>query len=94
MFFQAEGSSLIHIDPEQRKIAYNPKFEELYAPQVGPANVFKPETQKMTKNTFTGKAHTKQQMNKAKRQSKQTHTFLPSFPIKAIAPTIVCGSFP
>eukprot|EP00043_Microstomoeca_roanoka_P018191 m.193333 g.193333 ORF g.193333 m.193333 type:complete len:554 (+) comp16779_c8_seq2:134-1795(+) len=51
---RATDSSLIHINPAQREIAYNPKYEELFAPQVGPANIFKSPSQSMVKNTFTG----------------------------------------
>ncbi|EGD82810.1 pre-mRNA-processing factor 17 [Salpingoeca rosetta] len=51
---RAADSSLIHIHPDKKEIAYNPKYDELYAPQVGPANVFKSPGQQMKKNTFTG----------------------------------------
>lgn len=39
---------------------FNPKFEELFAPQVGPENPFKTQQQKATRNMLSGyveKAH-------------------------------------
>lgn len=31
---QPTHTALMHISPEQREVAYNPKYEELYAPEV------------------------------------------------------------
>lgn len=39
---------------------HNPKFEELFAPEVGPENPFKTQQQRALKNTLAGyveKAH-------------------------------------
>ena len=47
-------------DPKSKEIMYNPKFEELYAPEVGPENPFRTNQQKAVKNTLAGyveKAH-------------------------------------
>ncbi|XP_042911145.1 pre-mRNA-processing factor 17 isoform X1 [Parasteatoda tepidariorum] len=42
------------IDPTNRVLTYNPKFEELYAPVAGPENPFKTQQQKADKNTLSG----------------------------------------
>lgn len=49
-----------HIDPQSKELAYNPKYEELYAPVQGPENPFKTNQQKAHKNMLSGyveKAH-------------------------------------
>lgn len=49
-----------HIDSTTKELAFNPKFHELFAPEVGPENPFKTEQQKAPKNTLSGyveKAH-------------------------------------
>ena len=33
---QVDSSGIRHIDPTTKEVKYNPKFEELYAPQVSP----------------------------------------------------------
>jgi pre-mRNA-processing factor 17 len=41
-------------------LVFNPKFHELFAPEVGPENPFKTQQQKAEKNTLAGyveKAH-------------------------------------
>ena len=43
-----------HLDPSVKEVKYNPKYEDLYAPEVGPANPFKSDQQKGPKNTITG----------------------------------------
>lgn len=48
------------IDPKEKELIYNPKYEELFAPVQGPDNPFLSEQQKAPKNTATGfieKAH-------------------------------------
>ncbi|GBN30253.1 Pre-mRNA-processing factor 17, partial [Araneus ventricosus] len=42
------------VDPLNRTISYNPKYEELYAPVAGPENPFKTQQQKADKNTLAG----------------------------------------
>ncbi|CAK5009775.1 unnamed protein product [Meloidogyne enterolobii] len=42
------------IDPKTKELYYNPKYEELFMPDVGPSNPFKSEHQKAPKNTLTG----------------------------------------
>lgn len=49
-----------HIDPLSKELAYNPKYEELFAPVKGPEHPFKTGQQKAHKNTLSGyveKAH-------------------------------------
>jgi hypothetical protein len=49
-----------HIDVAAKEINYNPKFDELFAPAVGPENPFKTDLQKAHKNILSGfveKAH-------------------------------------
>ena len=43
-----------HLDPTTKEIKYNPKYEELYAPVVGPNNPFQTEQEAAVKNTLTG----------------------------------------
>ncbi|CAH1799522.1 unnamed protein product [Owenia fusiformis] len=43
-----------HIDSTTKELAYNPTFDQLYAPEVGPTNPFKTEQQKARKNMLTG----------------------------------------
>ncbi|KAF7634599.1 hypothetical protein Mgra_00006048 [Meloidogyne graminicola] len=42
------------VDPKTKELYYNPKYEELFLPEVGPSNPFKSEHQKTPKNTLTG----------------------------------------
>lgn len=42
------------IDPNSKELLYNPKFENLFAPVVGPENPFKTQQQKALKNTLAG----------------------------------------
>ncbi|XP_065057544.1 pre-mRNA-processing factor 17-like [Rhopilema esculentum] len=42
------------IDPTSKQLSYNPKYEQLFAPVVGPENPFKSRQQKATKNTLSG----------------------------------------
>ncbi|CAG9763920.1 unnamed protein product [Ceutorhynchus assimilis] len=44
----------IHIHPDTVELQYNPKYEELFAPTVGPTNPFKPKHQEIEKNTLSG----------------------------------------
>ncbi|XP_063975726.1 pre-mRNA-processing factor 17 [Diachasmimorpha longicaudata] len=49
-----------HIDATAVEIKHNPKFEELFAPDVGPENPFRTQQQRATKNMLSGfveKAH-------------------------------------
>ncbi len=43
-----------HIDPKAKEIAYNPRYEDLFAPIVGPENPNKTDEEKAPKNTLTG----------------------------------------
>lgn len=45
---------IIHIHPDTNEVNYNPKYEELFAPMVGPENPFKTQQQSMNKNTLAG----------------------------------------
>jgi len=44
-----------HIDPGTKEVSYNPKYEDMFAPMIGPDHPFKTETQKADKNTLSGK---------------------------------------
>ena len=44
-----------HIAPDAKEVSYNPKYEEMFAPMVGPENPHKTETQKADKNMLSGK---------------------------------------
>eukprot|EP00096_Caligus_rogercresseyi_P011694 TRINITY_DN4696_c0_g1_i3.p1 TRINITY_DN4696_c0_g1~~TRINITY_DN4696_c0_g1_i3.p1 ORF type:complete len:579 (+),score=158.78 TRINITY_DN4696_c0_g1_i3:1685-3421(+) len=43
-----------HIDPSSTEIAYNPRYEDLFAPLPGPANPFKTQQEASHKNTWAG----------------------------------------
>lgn len=48
------------MDATAVEIKHNPKFEELFAPDVGPENPFRTQQQRATKNMLSGfveKAH-------------------------------------
>ncbi|XP_064473092.1 pre-mRNA-processing factor 17-like [Ornithodoros turicata] len=47
-------SSVIPVDPNSKMLEYNPKYESLYAPALGPENPFKTQQQKAVKNTLCG----------------------------------------
>lgn len=42
------------LDKNVKEVMYNPKFEELFAPEVGPLNPFKTQQQKAKKNILSG----------------------------------------
>lgn len=46
--------SKIHIAPDTKELQYNPKYEELFAPVLGPANPFKTKQQQIDKNVLSG----------------------------------------
>jgi pre-mRNA-processing factor 17 len=46
--------SLRHIDSVTKEVLYNPKYEELYAPEVGPENPFQTRQQRALKNMLSG----------------------------------------
>ena len=43
-----------HIDPTQKEIDYNPRYDELFAPVAGPAHPFKTQQEAATKNMLSG----------------------------------------
>lgn len=45
----------IHIHPDTKELLYNPKYEELFAPVVGPTNPFKTKQQEIERNMLSGK---------------------------------------
>ncbi|XP_077976899.1 pre-mRNA-processing factor 17-like [Glandiceps talaboti] len=45
-----------HIDPSKKEVMYNPQFDQMFAPQVGPVNPFKTTQQTAAKNTLAGYA--------------------------------------
>lgn len=44
----------IHIHPDTQELTYNPKYEELFAPILGPLNPFKTQQQQIEKNVLSG----------------------------------------
>lgn len=42
------------IDPAAQEVAYNPKYDELFAPVVGPENPFKSKQMQMKRNMLSG----------------------------------------
>ncbi|KAJ8963666.1 hypothetical protein NQ314_005457 [Rhamnusium bicolor] len=44
----------IHIHPDITELSYNPKYEELFAPVVGPMNPFKTQQQLIERNMLSG----------------------------------------
>lgn len=53
--FPTEGTTLERaINPDNKELVYNPKFEELFAPVHGPENPFLTAQQKASKNTVCG----------------------------------------
>ncbi|XP_057336411.1 pre-mRNA-processing factor 17-like [Microplitis mediator] len=49
-----------YIDSTMSVLHYNPRYEELFAPEVGPVNPFKTEQQRATKNILSGYVETAQ----------------------------------
>ncbi|XP_034939446.1 pre-mRNA-processing factor 17 [Chelonus insularis] len=43
-----------HVDPDVTELKFNPKYEELFAPSVGPENPFKTQQQRAPKNILSG----------------------------------------
>lgn len=43
-----------HIDPTATEVTHNPKYEELFGPEVGPENPFKTQQQRAVKNILSG----------------------------------------
>ena len=48
-------SDLVPIPPDAKEVKYNPKYEELFTPTVGPENPLKTQQAKADKNTSAGK---------------------------------------
>lgn len=46
--------SVLPVDPTKNYLNYNPKYDELYAPVIGPANPFKTQQQQAEKNSLAG----------------------------------------
>lgn len=46
--------SLRHIDSITKEVMYNPKYEELFAPEIGPENPFQTRQQRAHKNMLSG----------------------------------------
>lgn len=45
---------VVPVDPTANEVTYNPKFEELFAPDVGPENPFKTKQMKSERNMQSG----------------------------------------
>lgn len=56
--FQSSNEKIIPISRSTKEVMYNPKYEELFAPDVGPHNPFKTEQQKASKNILSGYVET------------------------------------
>jgi len=54
VLLNAAMDSRRHLDPSAAEVKYNPKYEELFAPSIGPSNPFKTNQQKAKKNTLAG----------------------------------------
>ncbi|XP_052241969.1 pre-mRNA-processing factor 17-like [Dreissena polymorpha] len=53
--FPTDGTGgLKHIDPKTKEVKYNPKYDELYAPQIGPSNPFTTQQAAAIRNTTAG----------------------------------------
>lgn len=42
------------VDPSAKEVSYNPRYEEMFSPQVGPLNPFKTRQQSASKNALAG----------------------------------------
>ncbi|VDP39865.1 unnamed protein product, partial [Soboliphyme baturini] len=51
---QPNAFAIRHVDLTKKELDFNPKFEELFAPVVGPDNPFKSEQCLLSKNILTG----------------------------------------
>ncbi|XP_060599989.1 pre-mRNA-processing factor 17-like [Ruditapes philippinarum] len=49
-----DTSGLRHLDPKIKEVKYNPKYDELYAPQIGPTNPYKTQQFSATRNSLAG----------------------------------------
>ncbi|XP_076466522.1 pre-mRNA-processing factor 17-like [Babylonia areolata] len=49
-----DSSGIRHLDPLTKEVKYNPKYEELYAPQVGPSNPNLTQQAQAERNTLAG----------------------------------------
>ena len=47
-------SDLVPIAPDAKEVMYNPKYDELFTPLVGPDNPLKTQQAKADKNTLAG----------------------------------------
>ncbi|XP_006826002.1 pre-mRNA-processing factor 17-like [Saccoglossus kowalevskii] len=43
-----------HIDPTSKEVMYNPQFEQMFGPSIGPANPYKTKQEAAPKNTLAG----------------------------------------
>lgn len=43
-----------HVDSTTKEVMHNPKYDELFAPDVGPENPFKTQQQRAVKNMLSG----------------------------------------
>ncbi|XP_003738049.1 pre-mRNA-processing factor 17 [Galendromus occidentalis] len=51
---KASVNQIVPIDTKNQVLMYNPRYEDLYAPDVGPVNPFKTASQLVKKNTLAG----------------------------------------
>lgn len=51
---QGKEESVIHIDPNATELTFNPKYEVLFAPTLGPENPFKTQQQQAKRNMLSG----------------------------------------
>jgi len=67
-----------HLDPSAAEVKYNPKYEELFAPELGPVNPFKTQQQSAKKNHLAGyveDAHVNEFQFETQRRTFQSYKF-------------------
>ncbi|EDO38815.1 predicted protein [Nematostella vectensis] len=84
------------IDSNTKEVAFNPKYEELFAPQVGPDNPFKTKQQQAAKNALAGyveKAHMSDFAFEVQRRTFTSYGYAldPSVSGEAVAESSVIG---
>ena len=66
------------MDPSAAEVKYNPKYEELFAPELGPTNPFKTQQQAAKKNNLAGyveNAHVNEFQFETQRRTFQSYKF-------------------
>ena len=53
-YLSSKVSGALRVDPRAKELAYNPSYDELFAPVAGPVNPFKSDNQRAHRNVMTG----------------------------------------